>query len=256
MSSEGTDPTVEELAERIEQLEETQQELKQGAVDSQGRTWTLGSLLGIGLTRRQAIQAIGAIAAGVAAPVAISKSVEADPGDNGRTTWGGPNNRFDAWLGEADAESISTDKGDITNESFIAGYLDTIKTGVSSNDFVNVVDSEEEDVLDEFNSSYEFTPSTTGWYDVTVFCRPSSMTSGDSVQLGLRNTSDNDWVGIPGLAEAYLLFNADESFEDKIVSGTFKLKSGKNYEPLSRNLDSSYDITRGYVQIKKAVVHP
>jgi len=67
--------TIEELRERVEQLEEQQAELKQGAVDAQGRAWNVSDFLNMGLTRRQALQAIGVLAGGATLGTAIQQAV-------------------------------------------------------------------------------------------------------------------------------------------------------------------------------------
>ncbi|WP_226043504.1 hypothetical protein [Natrinema sp. DC36] len=61
------------LEERVAQLEEQADQLT--VEDGDGNSVSLSGLLGLGLTRRQAIAAVGLVAYGAAIPTAIMKSI-------------------------------------------------------------------------------------------------------------------------------------------------------------------------------------
>ncbi|WP_435551951.1 hypothetical protein [Natrinema sp. CGMCC1.2065] len=67
------EPEIEQLEQRVDQLE-TRVDEELAVEDESGKKVTLGSLLDIGLTRRQALAAIGLVAYGAAIPTAIVKA--------------------------------------------------------------------------------------------------------------------------------------------------------------------------------------
>jgi hypothetical protein len=103
---------IDELRDRVEQLEEQQAELKQGAVDAQGRAWSVSDFLNMGLTRRQALQSIGVLAGGATLGTAIQQAVgvaSADPSTtDGDGDVGTPDNRVDVFADEVSAASLDS----------------------------------------------------------------------------------------------------------------------------------------------------
>lgn len=129
-----SEPSKKELLERIEQLEEQQEKLTQGAVDSQGRRWTLSDFLNMGLKRRQAIKAISLVAGGASIGAAVMRSVSAAPGDDGDTVWGSSSNRDDYYADELDANLVSTAGLSISDEISMTRTDVTISSGSISAD--------------------------------------------------------------------------------------------------------------------------
>ncbi|WP_251342431.1 hypothetical protein [Haloplanus halophilus] len=138
---------LEALRDRVAQLEDQQEQLAQGATDAQGRSWTVSDFLSLGLTRRQAVTALGLIAGGMALPTALTQSAVAAPGDDGDTVLGSSSNRWDAWMDELDANAVSTEKIDSS-----PGYswsaedrsFDTVYNAPSDKDIYFVVSAEAE----------------------------------------------------------------------------------------------------------------
>lgn len=100
------------LQKRVEQLEKKQQQLEEGAIDAQGRKWSVSDFLNMGLTRRQALSAIGAMAAGATLGTAIRESIgtasaaASDTDSDGDI--GTPSDRVDIFAEGIDANSVNT----------------------------------------------------------------------------------------------------------------------------------------------------
>jgi len=78
MSSSTDEEEVEKLRERVHELEDVVEDLTTGATsatDDQGREWNVGDLLELGLSRREALFAIGALASGYAFREAIVSAI-------------------------------------------------------------------------------------------------------------------------------------------------------------------------------------
>jgi len=142
---------LEELRARVEQLEEKQEKLEESAVDAQGREWSVSDLLSMGLTRRQALTALGIVAGGAPIGVAIYRAVgtaaaEASTSD-GDDDVGSPDNRHDYFADGVDANSITTGKLSITelqqfeieNPTDISGSRSTNTTYTNNNNYAILV---------------------------------------------------------------------------------------------------------------------
>lgn len=109
-----SEPEIDELEKRVEQLEEKTTELEEGAIDAQGRKWTKSDLLNMGLTRRQAMAALGAIAGGTSIGAAIYQAIEPAAAQastsDGDDDVGTPDNRVDVFADGVDANTLSTDE--------------------------------------------------------------------------------------------------------------------------------------------------
>ncbi|QGX95933.1 hypothetical protein EI982_14640 [Haloplanus rallus] len=173
------------LRNRVEQIEQRQEQLAQGAVDAQGRSWTVSDFLSLGLTRRQAVQALGLIASGVALPAALTRSAAAAPGDDGDTVLGSSSNRWDAWMDEVDVNLLSTDSvnsslplkiGDaVFAASGTHSFYDIYGEGdiIADNNFVGLVE------IDELrNATVSITATRAG--DFVYFRDVLEVTSGSS----------------------------------------------------------------------------
>lgn len=131
-----SEPTKHELLDRIEQLEEQQQQLVEGAVDAQGRSWTVSDFLNMGLTRRQAMTAVGAIAGGATLGTAIRKSIgiasaDASTSDDDGDV-GTPENRVDVFADGVDVNTISLSSA--PSDYFLPWKLEGSKSADGAND--------------------------------------------------------------------------------------------------------------------------
>lgn len=98
---------VSQLEAEIDTLTHGQARLERGALDAQGRRWTLGDFMAMGLTRRQALGALGSLAMGASLGAAITGQVRAQPtGDEGQVGQSG--NRVEVWASEIDATEVAT----------------------------------------------------------------------------------------------------------------------------------------------------
>lgn len=210
-----SEPSKKELLERIEQLEKQQEKLTQGAVDSQGRRWTLSDFLNMGLKRRQAIKAISLVAGGASIGAAVMRSVSAAPGDDGDTVWGSSSNRDDYYADELDANLVRAEDGvlggfdfwkevdDVSVDSATAQTLDLGGT-VSSGDAI---------LLD---IDHIFHNSSAG--DVTLsFDSATSGGLGYELRDGTGSDSADHWVLYSGDAFSYVsgqLLIVSEGYSD------------------------------------------
>jgi hypothetical protein len=107
------------LRDRVAQLEEQQEKLIQGAVDAQGRNWSVSDFLNLGLSRRQALTAVAAIASGATIGGALREAVgAASAGPSTSDTDGDvgmPSNRVDLFADGVDANDL-----DIGGNDFVS----------------------------------------------------------------------------------------------------------------------------------------
>lgn len=146
-----------------------------------------------------------------------------------------------------------TNNIDITGETYIEAYRSTNATNITAGTLTNVVDTEVADVNDEFNSSQQFSPDTTGRYIFagTVFFQNG--TAGDEYDVLVRNVTDGVNLNFTRYGDGGVEQTVPIYFE-----GEFN--SSKNYEFLAKNNDSSFDLNSGEsknrVTIKKSIIHP
>lgn len=107
MTEEALRDRVAELEARLDATARAQAEHERSATDPQGRKWTVSDLMGMGLTRRQALGAVAAIAGGATLSSAFSGSAAAQPtGDEGVV--GESGERVEVWASEVDALEVAT----------------------------------------------------------------------------------------------------------------------------------------------------
>lgn len=122
MTENGNDESVaessrEQLRERVERLESSIESLHadtEQATDQEGREWTIERFLQLGLTRREAVLALGAIASGYAFREALLSAVgTVEAGSDQVGTIGTPTEPVDIVAEDIQSESVST--GEINN---------------------------------------------------------------------------------------------------------------------------------------------
>lgn len=252
MSTENSE-TVQELIERVEQLEEQQQRLVQGAVDSQGRAWSVSDFLNMGLTRRQALTAIAAIASGATLGVAIQEAVGvAEAGastSDGDGDVGTPSNPVDVFADGVDATSVTTDEVNVANLGPRA-YLSTNQT-ISANTTTKVTfDSETFDDEAEFDTAnHQFVAEDSGRYSISAtLLYDKAISSGVPIQA---------LIYVNGSRVADCRKNtAASSYSSVSVDDTRDLAAGDYIEIYTRQGDStSIDVFGGtdftHVEITK-----
>ena len=154
-------------------------------------------------------------------------------------------------VGAFDSESINTGKADITSETFVKANRNTTATDVTAGTFTNIANNEVADNLDEFNSSFQFVPSESGWYDIRGQARVQS-NDNDTITIRIRNVTDSVTLKrrdeVPG----------DD--QELSITGLMELTSGKSHEVQVTNVDSSHNVSgapdRAQLEIKRSVVHP
>jgi len=115
------------LRERVGELEDRLTRLTQAedvAVDQDGRQWTLGDLMNIGLTRREAMLALSALVGGAALPYAISTAVttEANAQSGAVGQIGTSDESVDVYGATVDADSLNTVDAEINgNQVYVQG---------------------------------------------------------------------------------------------------------------------------------------
>jgi len=102
-SDDGTDDRTEQLEARVAELEEQLDDLKTAgdvATDAQGRQWSAADFMNVGLTRRQALGAIAALASGAALHEAFQQAVGVAEaaGSSQVGTIGEPGSPVDAYI--------------------------------------------------------------------------------------------------------------------------------------------------------------
>lgn len=154
----------------------------------------------------------------------------------------------------ANLGELSTDEADITGETFITAERNNGVSSVSSSNWTNIADTENEDVRDEQDASFNINVDETGYYDIIGQVRFFSITDGDGLIVYVRSPSGTD---------------PDNNRVQKTAAGTddqvlfslvVKLQSGTNYRIQARDLDSTYSIGgnpgRNFYTVKRSVVHP
>jgi hypothetical protein len=153
-------------------------------------------------------------------------------------------------------ESVTTGEADITGETYIEAHLSSDITGVSSGTFTNPLDAENDDNLDELNSSQQFSPTETGKYTILGRVQMINVTDGDLIQFRLRNVTDGDNVAFLDAVEV----GGGSNYTFLQVNESTTLESSKTYEFQVRDFDSSFGVGSGSdftkIAIVRGVVHP
>jgi hypothetical protein len=152
-------------------------ELKSGVSDGQGREWSLQDMLSLGLTRREAVYALGAIASGYAVREAIVSGVgTASAAASGSV--GVANNRVDVFADQLDANTLAADLAG--NSKQITGLS---KVGTAALDTTG-------DITDTGNSITVYDQSTKTVGDGTTTASHTSVSTIDLFADQLDITGD------------------------------------------------------------------
>jgi hypothetical protein len=226
-------PSRDELAQRVEQLEQTVQQMLP--------------------SRRDALKLGGtALAAGALGSAATGS---ASAGTNSVGTIGSASSPVDAELEDVNpgsvravnfnnneitnVSSLSTEEAKITNETSIKATRSSKSPSTTASTFVNAYDGASKDSRGEFSSNAIFSPDKTGEYIIVAGVDVRGSTSaGDQIRCRVYNEStdspvDNDFYQAPQSASIH-----NSAF---IV----ELKSSDNYKIQVRNADSSFSVNSG-----------
>jgi hypothetical protein len=109
-NTDSDEPSNEQLKQRVAALEAEVEDLTSGETveDEQGRTWSLGNLMDLGLTRREAMVVLGAIGAGASFAGAFRKAMGLASANPDEVDVGTPSNPADVY-----ASNVHGPHGDI-----------------------------------------------------------------------------------------------------------------------------------------------
>lgn len=180
---------VAELEARLERVTRAQAEHERTATDSQGRKWTVSDLMGMGLTRRQALGAVAAIVGGATLSSALSGQVAAQPtGDEGAVGQSG--DRVEVWASEIDATEVATDERSVTNIVGAASHNTTqnLTTSAITQVTLDVNDIEDSSVVDVDLANNKLITKKSGKYfcvGQVTFAGSTGWSLGDFVRAQL-----------------------------------------------------------------------
>jgi len=142
---------------------------------------------------------------------------------------------------EFDAESVTTDTLDITNETNVEAFVSSDQSFSAGIHTVNF-DSEVADSRDEYNpSTNEFVPDRTADYRVEARVKLSQSGSSDDIQLILRDTD-----ALNNVIDVERAKSPDSNNRDTLViSDTIELSAGTTYRPQVANDNSSDTVLSG-----------
>jgi len=189
------------------------------------------------LSRRGLLKAGGTLGAlGLVGGSAVGSSAADASTSDSDSNAGRPSDRVDVFADGVDATSVSTNEGQVTNETFVRLTRSSDTASTSAGDFVNLFDGKSKDNRGEFNSSQEFSPEKDGEYIIIV--NPDirgSTTDGDDIIIEVYNVTDSTFL---------IRSRAEASSAESPASVVFavNLDSGNNYELRATNLDSSFYI--------------
>lgn len=250
-----TEHETEIPADTAEQIREIAREEAQSVYDDEvvededGKEWSVRSMMDrFEVSRRTALGAMGLLLAGVVA----------DPAEA----------VMRSYVGTAEAQSandftvpgdmtvggtLSTESADVTGETFIRAYKSADSTGIAAGTYTNIGDTEDVDSTGEYSSS-QFTPATSGWYDVLAKARIDPGADGDTLTIRLRNVTDGSNV----LFIQDSVGNAGK--QSPVLSTVADLTAGKSYEVQVADNDNNYGVFSGsektFCVFRKSVVHP
>jgi len=140
--------------------------------------------------------------------------------------------------GTQDYRSLSTDEGEITNETFIRATRGADSNSISATNKVNLFDAESKDNRNEFNSNAEFVPDKTGWYKISgIAVFVGNTTETDELNVSLINTNSNSVVKK----------EIQSPVDGSVVGFSLppeKLTAGESYKIVGNNIDSSFVISQ------------
>jgi len=215
-----------------------------------------------GLLKSGATGAAALVAGGLMGTAATDR---ATAGTQSTGTWGGPSDVQDLYVedifdsGDNNPMSFPGDGSvsigtlGITNETFVEASRSSTAGSNSSGSWVNIVDTEDEDVRDEFNSSQQFSPDVTGKYDIIAQWAVRNGGSSDRIGFRVRNITD----GTNAILKDTEPWDAS-SFAEPHWSATVELNSSKTYEIQVTDKDSSFEVNDSFTKlvIRRSVVHP
>lgn len=142
---------------------------------------------------------------------------------------------------------------DVTNDTFIKSVLDTSTSSQSSNSWVTIADTEQEDIRGEQDSSLNINPDESGWYEISASALAFETSDQDTLKLAVRDVDSGTTV------------EREREKTSGSLHGIFKtfvvyLDSGTNYKVQFTDVDTSFKLSgsdqeTGYV-VRKSVVHP
>lgn len=148
-----------------------------------------------------------------------------------------------------DGGGVKFASADVTGDTFVRFERASDSTGVSG--YVNAFDSTTNDNNGEANSSQQFTPATTGWYQILAKARWDSANDGDRLDIRLRNVDAGDTVE----------FNQEETggtdWDYVELNEIVELTGGSTYEIQTQNADSQDTLSSASTVgvISKQLVH-
>jgi hypothetical protein len=133
--------------------------------------------------------------------------------------------------------SVNTDEAQVTGETLVKAHRENDTSTITAGDRSPIVDTEDDDNLDEFDSNFEFTPNETGDYYVYGAVRFTNPADQDRFLAQVRDKG-NDVIIDDGL-----LFDisagAAESHQIPFYE-RLTLNSSTTYQFLARNNTSDY----------------
>lgn len=134
------------------------------------------------------------------------------------------------------ASSITVDQASVTGETLIKASRGSTSSSITAGDFVNIVDSEDEDKRDEFNASQQFVPDSTGDYLVVGIAHFGGSSGGNHVQIRLRDVDGGNTIVETNVQIPANGAEVNFSFLEELTSGT-------TYELQATNNDTAFDIS-------------
>lgn len=242
--------------DRIESVRQSQEQQWLGALRAAGFDRetienSVNQVASHGMTRRAAL---GVVAASVFGAGVFTGQASAAPGDDGDTVWGSDSNRSDWYADLIDANKVVAtegqyEQGDITGETSIKASLSSPITGINEGTSTNIVDTEDEDNLNELDSNLEFSPQETAEYRIQATVGITPGADQDRLNLILR---ESNGAYIRAFSTIVSSSTNEEIFGNVI---NVNLDSSTTYKVVTRDRDSTFDVERGYLTVKNEVVH-
>lgn len=149
-------------------------------------------------------------------------------------------------------QSVNTGDADVTGVTYIEASRSSQITGISADSWRNIVDREDTDNKDEFSAGQQFSPDSTGRYEVEAQARINPSSDGDRAKIRIRDKTNGNTI----LERRHNTGGQNHDVID--LNTTKKFDSANNYEIQASNQDSTWDLkaTDTDLVIKKSVVHP
>ena len=151
-------------------------------------------------------------------------------------------------------DSVSTEEGQITGETFVSGWRDNNTDSISAGEYGSVFDAVRVDNRDEI-SGETFTPDKSGWYDITGSTRITG-TSDSRIEIRVEDVDADSTID---------RFNTtvDTNGDRILYAFTSDLSSGVSYQIQVTVEDDSFIIDGGAMDgtgrnivIKRSPVQP